>query len=138
MLHAVFYVLVAGLLGSALIVAGFLTLDWFTPGRLPDQVASNMNAAVVAGARLVAVGGIAAVTLRSNADANLWVAVVWTLVFGLVGLALQTLAVVVISLFTGRGGDHIVNRTGNALHPGAVLMASGQIAAALVVIAAVA
>lgn len=136
MIEALGYALATGAVGLLLLIAGIWALDVATPGHLPTQMNENMNAATVAGARLIAVAGVAFTTIWTNADNNLLVALAWTLVFGLVGIAMQTIATLVIG-FAYRGSEHVVTQNGPLL-PCAVLLAAAQIAAALVVISAIA
>ncbi len=107
MLTAIVYALVTGAVGLLLLVAGFVALDVVTPGHLARQVAEYRDAAVVAGARLVGVGAVAFTTIWTNADEDLGYALAWTTVFGLVGIAMQTVVVVGLQLFLRRGANRI-------------------------------
>lgn len=135
-LEALLYAVLTGGLGLILLVGGIWALDVATPGHLPTQIAQNMNAAVVASARLVAVGMVAFTTIWTNAGEVLWYALWWTFVFGVVGIVMQTVATLVIG-FAYRGSESVVNQAG-PLAPCAVLLAAAQIAAALVVVASIA
>jgi len=136
MLEALGYALATGAVGIVLLIVGIWALDVATPGNLPTQMNENMNAAVVAGARLVAVAGVAFTTIWTNADKHLGYALVWTVVFGLIGIVMQTVATLVIG-YAYRGSEHVVSKPG-PLAPCAVLLAAAQVAAALVVISAIA
>jgi hypothetical protein len=136
MLEAIGYAFATGVVGLLLLILGILALDWATPGHLPTQIAANMNAAAVAGARLVAVGGVAFTTIWTNADKDLLYALTWTFVFGVVGIIMQTIVTLVIG-WVWRGSDHVVNTKGPLL-PCAVILIAGQFAAALIVIASIA
>lgn len=107
MLTAIVYALVTGAVGLLLLVAGFVALDVVTPGHLARQVARYRDAAVVAGARLAGVAAVAFTTIWTNADEDLGYALAWTTVFGLVGIAMQTVVVVGLQLFLRRGADRI-------------------------------
>ena len=136
MIESLGYALATGAVGVLLLALGVWALDVATPGHLPTQISECMNAAVVTSARLLAVAAVAFTTIWVNADENLFVALGWTLVFGIVGIAMQTVATLLVGLLW-RGTTHVIGQTGPLL-PGAVLLASAQIAIAAVVVSSIA
>ena len=135
MLLDIAYLGLTGLIGIVLLLFGIWLVDVATPGRLPLQLSRNMNASVVASARLLAVAGIvlAAITVDTGKHAPL--AFLYMLVYGVAGIIIQTVATLVIGL-AYRGSEHVVNFEG-ALKPLAVLLAAAQIASSLIVIASI-
>jgi hypothetical protein len=79
---------------------------------------------------------VAFTTIWTNAGDWLGYSLFWTFVFGVVGILMQTVVTLVVGLIW-RGSDHVVNQPG-PLAPCAVILASAQLAAALIVIASIA
>jgi uncharacterized membrane protein YjfL (UPF0719 family) len=86
-------ILAYAVLGLVLLSVGFLAIDWTTPGRLRDLVRSGApNAAVVTAAGLVSMALIIVVAIYNSAG-KLAEGLLGALVFGLVGIVVQVVAV---------------------------------------------
>ncbi|MEU8094859.1 DUF350 domain-containing protein [Micromonospora chalcea] len=129
--------IVFGIVGVALMAAGFLLVDVLTPGKLRELiwVRRNGNAALLLAANQLGIAGIvftAVLTSYSSFTKGL----ASTVVFGLVGLLVMALAFVVLDLLTpGRLGDVIAAEES---HPAAKVSAATHFGAALIVCACIA
>lgn len=108
--------------GVAVLGVGFLMVDLLTPGNLRTQVFVDRkpNAVAVASAMYAALGAviISAIVASSN---ELGQGLVDTLVYGLVGVVLQGLALVVLEVVVpGRFRDLV---DAEELHPAAIATA---------------
>jgi uncharacterized membrane protein YjfL (UPF0719 family) len=108
--------------GVVVLAAGFVMVDVLTPGNLRRQVfvERRPNAVAVASAMYAALGAVivSAIVASSN---ELGQGLVDTVVFGLVGVALQGLALVVLEIVVpGRFRDLI---DAEELHPAAIATA---------------
>ncbi|MGW0240998.1 DUF350 domain-containing protein [Micromonospora chalcea] len=129
--------IVFGIVGVALMAAGFLLVDVLTPGKLRELiwVRRNGNAALLLAANQLGIAGIvftAVLTSYSSFTKGL----ASTVVFGLVGLLVMALAFLVLDLLTpGRLGDVIAAEES---HPAAKVSAATHFGAALIVCACIA
>lgn len=110
------------LVGAVVLAAGFVMVDVLTPGNLRSQVfvERRPNAVAVASAMYAALGAVivSAIVASSN---QLGQGLVDTFVFGLVGVALQGAALVVLEIVVpGRFRDLV---DAEQLHPGAIATA---------------
>lgn len=120
--------------GAVVFAAGFLMVDVLTPGNLRHQVFVDRrpNAVAVASAMYAALGLVVVSAIVSSSD-ELGQGLVDTIVYGLVGVALQGLALVILeALVPGRFRDLVEEEQ---LHPAAVstavlLLAVGGVNAA--------
>ncbi|HYO38753.1 MAG TPA: DUF350 domain-containing protein [Nocardioidaceae bacterium] len=159
-LHAVVYAVV----GGALVVLALYVLDLLTPGHLGthlrgsshagsgsaragagdgatatgvDTHVASGSAGVVAAAWLVGTGAIVFTAIWTNGETSLGSALLWTVVFGLLGIAVNTLMLVAVDLVTpGRLGE-IVCTPGSAV-PLAYVTAAAAVAVSAVVCASIA
>ena len=144
MLLAVGYALVYTVVGVGLLALGFAILDLLTPGHLPTQVwrEANPGAAVVSAAGALSVGLIAFTTIWVNAESGFGTALLYTVVFGVLGVLLQGAGLVLLDLLLRRRlGDVVIGRDvagGRRLHPGVFVIAAWQLSVAGVVIASTA
>ena len=145
LLYDVVATLVYLAMGVGLLAAGFAALDAVTPGRLPDLVMGSrdggtppsMSAGLLSAAAMVATGAVVFTALWTNVRDGLGQAVLWTLVFGLIGVLAQAASFRLVDLITpGRLGEEIWRHRG--LHPAALLAAAAQLATAAVVVASIA
>jgi uncharacterized membrane protein YjfL (UPF0719 family) len=137
-LESLGYAVVYSAVGVALLIVGFVALDLLTPGKLAHHVyqEQSINAAVVSSSGLLGLAGVVFTAIWTNADSGFGDALGWTAAFGLLGVVLQSIVFVVLDLLTpGRLGDFV---TKVAFHPGSLLVAAGQIAVSLIVIASIA
>ncbi|MFJ5542579.1 DUF350 domain-containing protein [Micromonospora chalcea] len=129
--------IVFGIVGVALMAAGFLLVDLLTPGKLRELiwVRRNGNAALLLAANQLGIAGIvftAVLTSYSSFTKGL----ASTVVFGLVGLLVMALAFLVLDLLTpGRLGDVTA---AEEPHPAAKVSAATHFGAALIVCACIA
>jgi uncharacterized membrane protein YjfL (UPF0719 family) len=117
--------------GLVLFVAGFYVVDLATPGKLISMIRQerNPNATVLATAAMVAVGLIVAASVY-GADGNLGEGLIATIVYGAVGIAVQTIAMLIFNLLIGvRVGELCQEET---LEPAAVLLAATYVMIGLV------
>jgi uncharacterized membrane protein YjfL (UPF0719 family) len=122
------------LVGIAVLVAGFLMVDLLTPGNLRQLVfvERRPNAVAVASGMYAALGAVVVTAILASAD-QLGQGLVDAAVYGVVGVAIQGVALVVLELVVpGRFRDLI---TDERLHPAAIatavmLMAVGAVNAA--------
>ena len=122
--------------GAVVLGLGYLMLDAITPGNLRHLVYSdhNTNAAVLAGANVLALGGIVT-TAIVTADDQLGRGVVDAAVYGLLGIALLALAFKVLDLLTpGDLGQICTDPQGT---PAVYVTAAFQVALGAVLAAAI-
>lgn len=123
--------------GAVVLALGYVVLDAITPGNLRHLVYSdhNGNAAVLAGANVLALGGIVT-TAIVTADDQLAVGVVDAAVYGLLGIALLAGAFKVLDLLTpGDLGKICTDPDGS---PAVFVTAAFQLALGAVLAAAIA
>lgn len=97
--------------GMGVLVAGYYMVDLVTPGRLGHHVfvARNRDAALVLASSLLALGMIVAMAIWVTTDDDL-MSLVNALVYGLLGVALLAISLVVLDLVTpGRLGEIIAD-----------------------------
>lgn len=140
--HAVVYAALAG----AVLVLAYLVLDLLTPGHLGKHLlgghddpshAASYSAATVAAAWMVGNGAIVFTAIWTNGDTDLGYALLWTLVFGLVGCALNAVMLVAVDLVTP-GDLRAVVCTPGPVVPLAVLSAASTLAISAIVCASIA
>jgi len=151
LLDAAFHAVVYALVGGALIVLALGVLDLLTPGHLgrqlrgshaaepghPDDHAASGSAGLVAAAWLVGTGGIVFTAIWTNGETSLGEALLWTVVFGVIGIAVNTVMLLAVDVVTpGRLGE-IVTTPGAAV-PLAYVTAAAAIAVSAVVCASIA
>jgi hypothetical protein len=129
--------LLYGLVGTALMVLGFLLLDVLLPGPLRAQIWTerNGNAALVLAAGLLGVGGIVTTAIATSED-DLGDGLLSTAGYGLLGLLLMGLSFVLVDLLTpGRLGGMLADA---APHPAAWVTAATNLSIAAIVAASIA
>ena len=122
--------------GAVVLALGYLVLDAITPGNLRHLVYAdhNTNAAVLAGANVLALGGIVT-TAIVTADDQLGKGVVDAAVYGLLGIALLALAFKVLDRLTpGDLGQICTDPQGT---PAVYVTAAFQVALGAVLAAAI-
>lgn len=145
LLEAGFHAVVYALVGGALIVLAFGVLDLLTPGRLgthlkggttTDDRASG-SAGVVAAAWLVGTGAIVFTAIWTNGETSLGEALLWTVVFGVIGIVVNTVMLLAVDVVTpGRLGEIVC--TPGAAVPLAYVTAAAAVAVSAVVCASIA
>ena len=122
--------------GSTVLALGYVVLDAITPGNLRHLVYSdhNTNAAVLAGANVLALGGIVTVAMVT-ADDDLGRGLLQAGVYGLIGIVLLAAAFKVLDLLTpGDLGQICTDPQGT---PAVYVTAAFQIALGAVLAAAI-
>ncbi len=119
--HGALAILAYAILGVLLLVAGFYVIDLATPGRLSKIIRTdrNPNATVLAASSVAGVGLVVAASIWSSGGA-LREGLLATLVFGLVGIAVQTLGMVAFDKVAGISVRELVREA--TLQPAAVLL----------------
>ncbi|MER7503509.1 DUF350 domain-containing protein [Nonomuraea pusilla] len=132
----------AGLIGSyaavgvILMIVGFYVIDFATPGKLSHIIRSqrNPNATLLATSAMVAVGLIVAASIWSSGG-RLAEGLAGTAVFGLVGIVVQTVAMMVFDKIVGISVRALVAEP--ELQPGARLLAVTHVMIGLITAVAV-
>jgi uncharacterized membrane protein YjfL (UPF0719 family) len=122
--------------GTFVLALGYVVLDAITPGNLRHLVYAdhNRNAAVLAGANVLALAGIITTAIATSDD-DLAQGVVDALVYGLLGIALMAAAFKVLDKLTpGNLGDICTDPEGT---PAVYVTAAFQVALGAVLAAAI-
>ena len=117
--------------------AALLALDLLTPGRLARHIYDerSVNAGIALGAFFLGQGAIAFTTIWTNATSGFGTALGWTVVFGLIGVALQVAAFVVLDLLMpGKLGAALMQV---GFHPASLVHASGTLAVSAIIVASI-
>ena len=124
------------LVGAGVLALGFLALDLHTPGDLRRQVYSdrNHNAAVLLGANHLSLAIIVVTAILTSAD-DLAQGLVDSLVYGLVGVVLQAVALRLLDAFVPGHLRALVTETRST--PAAWAVASSLVAIGAVNAAAI-
>jgi uncharacterized membrane protein YjfL (UPF0719 family) len=123
--------------GILLLVVGAIALDLLTPGRLARHIYEerSANAAIALAAGFLGQGAIAFTTIWTNATSGFGRALAYTVVFGLVGIALQVVAFVVLDLLTpGKLGATLVQVP---FHPASLVTAAATLAVSAIIVASI-
>jgi uncharacterized membrane protein YjfL (UPF0719 family) len=123
--------------GIALLILGFFMLDLLTPGHLGRHIAENrsVNAALVLSAGFLGQGLIVFASIWTNATSAFGLALLYTVVFGILGVVLQAVAFLVLDLITpGKLGSHVMEV---GFHPASLVLAAAQLAVALIIVASI-
>ena len=137
MLASIGYALAYTGVGVALLTLGFFALDLLTPGHLGRHIweERSINAGLVLAAGFLGQGAIAFTTIWTNATSGFGTALLYTVVFGILGVLLQAAAFVVLDLITpGRLGVVV---TEVPFHPAALVTAASQLAVAAIIVASI-
>jgi uncharacterized membrane protein YjfL (UPF0719 family) len=123
--------------GIALLVLGFYVLDLLTPGRLGRHIYENrsVNAALTLSAGFLGQGAIVFASIWTNATSGFGRALLYTVVFGVLGVLLQAVAFLVLDLITpGRLGTHLMEPV---FHPASLVSAAVQLAVSAIIVASI-
>jgi uncharacterized membrane protein YjfL (UPF0719 family) len=129
--------LLYGVVGIALMMAGFAVIDLLTPGKLGDLIVKHRrrDVGIVAASAMLAVGAIVTSAILAS-DGDLERGLAETAAFGAVGIALLGLAFAAVDRITpGRLGDILADEHEDpavAYVTGASLLAVGAIIAAAI------
>ena len=137
MLASIGYAVAYTGVGLALLALGYWTLDLLTPGHLGRHIYEHRsaNAATVLAAGFLGQGAIIFATIWTNATSGFGLALLYTVVFGILGIGLQAVAFLLLDLITpGKLGEHLVEPRFN---PAAVVSAAAQLAVAAIIVASI-
>ena len=135
LLYAVVYLGV----GMALLILAAFVVDLLTPGRLVSHVveARSYSAALVLAAALIGQGLVIFTAIWTNAESGFGDALLWTVVFGIVGVLLNAVAFLVVDLLTpGKLGELLMEA--GSIQPVAIVAAAAHLAVAGIVVASIA
>lgn len=138
MLTDLMYAAAYSLVGMVMLLVGFVALDLLTPGHLARHIWTerSVNAAIVLSGGTLGLGAIVFTAIWTNGESGFGSALGATVVFGLLGVALQSAMFAVIDLLTpGRHGSVVTERT---FHPASLVTAAAQLAVAAIVVASIA
>ncbi|WP_248958755.1 DUF350 domain-containing protein [Sphaerisporangium perillae] len=129
-------ILAYAVLGVLLLIAGFYVIDLATPGRLSKVIQEdrNPNAALLTASGLAAVGLIVAASIWSSGGV-LQEGLLATLVFGVTGIVVQALGMLLFDRVAGISVRDLVREPG--LQPAAVLLAVTHLAIGVITAVAV-
>ena len=137
MLASIGYAVAYTGVGLALLALGFFALDLLTPGHLGRHIYEHrsVNAALVLAAGFLGQGMVIFATIWTNATSSFGTALLYTVVFGILGVVLQAVAFVLLDLITpGRLGGHL---TEQEFHPAALVSVAAQLAVAAIIVASI-
>ncbi|MFI7448193.1 DUF350 domain-containing protein [Nonomuraea sp. NPDC049714] len=122
--------------GVILLIVGFYVIDLATPGKLSEVIRNerNPNATLLAASAMAAIGLIVAASIWSSGG-RLAEGLAGTAVFGLVGIVVQTLAMLLFDRVVGISVRDLVKEP--ELQPGARLLAVTHVAIGLITAVAV-
>ena len=123
--------------GILLLVVGALALDLLTPGHLARHIYEerSVNAGIALAAGFLGQGAIAFSTIWTNATSGFGTALGYTIVFGLVGIALQVVAFLVLDLLTpGKLGTMLMEVP---FHPASLVTAAATLAVSAIIVASI-
>ncbi|QXG75177.1 DUF350 domain-containing protein [Modestobacter sp. L9-4] len=137
MLASIGYAVAYTGVGIVLLVLGAVVLDLLTPGHLARHIYEerSVNAGIALAAVFLGQGAIAFTTIWTNGTSGFGDALLDTVVFGLVGIALQVVAFFVLDLLTpGKLGQHLVEV---GFHPASLVSAASTLAVSAIVVASI-
>ena len=137
MLASIGYAVAYTGVGILLLVVGALALDLLTPGHLAKHIYEerSVNAGIALAAGLLGQGAIAFTTIWTNATSGFGRALLYTVVFGLLGVLLQALVFLLLDLLTpGRLGQHLTEVT---FHPASLVSAGSTLAVSAIIVASI-
>ena len=132
------YAIAYAAIGLLILGLGYAVLDLLTPGRLGKHIYEDrsVNAGIVLAAAFASLGGIVFTAIWTNGESGFGEALVWTIVFGLLGVLLQAVAFRILDLATP--GDMSAMVVEKAFHPASIVAAGAMVAVSLIVIASIA
>jgi len=123
--------------GILLLVVGAVALDLLTPGHLAKHIYEerSVNAGIALAAGFLGQGAIAFATIWTNATSGFGTALGYTVVFGLIGIALQVIAFLVLDLLTpGKLGELLMQPS---FHPASLVSAASTLAVSAIIVASI-
>lgn len=131
LLKGVGAILLYGVVGLLLMLVGFYAIDWTTPGKLSTLVRRGLpNAVIVTASGLLSMAFIVVVAIFNSAS-DLTEGLITSLVYGLLGIIVQVLAVRLLEWATRINVGSTIESERFA--PAAIVVAAAHIALGLVV-----
>ena len=137
MLQSIGYAAAYTGVGIALLVLGFYVLDLLTPGHLGRHIyeGRSVNAALTLASGFLGQGAIVFASIWTNATSGFGRALLYTVVFGVLGVVLQAVAFLVLDLITpGRLGSHLMEP---GFHPASLVSAAVALAVSVIIVASI-
>ena len=137
MLASIGYAVAYTGVGILLLVVGAVALDLLTPGHLARHIYEerSVNAGIALAAGFIGQGAIAFTTIWTNATSGFGRALLYTVVFGLLGVLLQVVAFLILDLLTpGKLGTMLMQVP---FHPASLVTAASQLAVAAIIVASI-
>lgn len=140
---AVYHGVVYALLAGVVLVAAYYVLDLLTPGHLGShllgspEAPASASAALVASAWLIGNGAVLFTAIWTNGETSLGWALLWTLVFGVIGCALNSIMLLAVDAVTP-GNLRATICTPGAVVPLAAVSAAATLAVSAIVCASIA
>lgn len=137
MLASIGYAVAYTGVGILLLAVGAVALDLLTPGHLARHIYEerSVNAGIALAAGFLGQGAIAFTTIWTNATSGFGTALGYTIVFGLVGVALQVIAFLVLDLLTpGKLGATLMQVP---FHPASLVTAAATLAVSAIIVASI-
>lgn len=135
LLRGVGAILLYGVVGLLLMFVGFYAIDWTTPGKLSQLVQRGLpNAVIVTSSALLSMAFIVVVAIFNSAS-DLTEGLITALVYGLLGIVVQVLAVRLLEWATRIDVGRTIEK--EQFQPVSVVVASAHLALGLVVAVAI-
>ncbi|GAA4476101.1 DUF350 domain-containing protein [Rhodococcus olei] len=133
--HGVSAIVLYAILGLALMVLGFFAIDWTTPGKLRELVREGRpNAAIVTASGMVSMALIIVLAIYASSG-RLVEGLIYSAVFGLVGIAAQVFSVRFVELVTAIDIGDVLAR--DRFTPEVLVVAAAHLALGLIVAVAI-
>ncbi|GAB3575804.1 DUF350 domain-containing protein [Amycolatopsis endophytica] len=124
-------ILLYGVIGLLLMLVGFYAIDWTTPGKLSDLVRRGLpNAVIVTASGMLSMAFIVVIAIFNSAS-DLTEGLITSLVYGLLGIIVQVLAVRLLEWSTRI--DVKATMQSDQFAPASVVVAAAHLALGLVV-----
>ncbi|MDQ0378007.1 DUF350 domain-containing protein [Amycolatopsis thermophila] len=124
-------ILLYGVIGLLLMLVGFYAIDWTTPGKLSTLVRNGLpNAVIVTGSGMLSMAFIVVVAIFNSAS-DLTEGLITSLVYGLLGIVVQVLAVRLLEWSTRI--DMRATMESRTFAPASIVVAAAHLALGLVV-----
>ncbi|SDZ41237.1 Uncharacterized membrane protein YjfL, UPF0719 family [Amycolatopsis xylanica] len=128
-------ILLYGVVGLILMFAGFWAIDWTTPGKLAKLITRGLpNAVIVTASGMLSMAFIIVVAIANSAS-DLTEGLITSLVYGLIGIVVQVLAVRLLEWATRIDVGSTIESEQFA--PASIVVAAVHIALGLVVAVAI-
>ena len=135
LLRGVGAILLYGVVGLLLMFVGFYAIDWTTPGKLSKLIHQGRpNAVIVTASGLLSMAFIVVVAIFTSAS-DLTEGLITSLVYGLLGIIVQVVAVRLLEWATRIDVGHTIEQ--EEFRPISIVVAAAHIALGLVVAVAI-